>query len=285
MRFPVLLFFCSFVAIAKGQVFEGVVVNSITNEPLPYSNVGILNKNVGTVTDDNGAFKLDVSKMSPTDTIRISYIGYETIDILGLNADSEKAIIRLKPREFQLPEVQIVNRKSKTFIEGNTVKWDRITYGYMSEQLGAEFGTLIKLNKPALLGEIRFHIVKTTLDSLVLRVNVYDVVNGMPCNNLLKEPIIIRPTNVAGDVSIDLSEYNIVLEDDFVICLENFKKLGNNISGIKISAGMFNDLSYQRLGSQGKWNKIRFKKINVGVGLNVKMIASKSRAKTIKKVG
>lgn len=140
------------------------------------------------------------------------------------------------------------------------MKWDRITYGYMSEQLGAEFGTLIKLNKPALLGEIRFHIVKTTLDSLVLRVNVYDVVNGMPCNNLLKEPIIIRPTNVAGDVSIDLSEYNIVLEDDFVICLENFKKLGNNISGIKISAGMFNDLSYQRLGSQGKWNKIRFKK-------------------------
>lgn len=272
MRFLILLFFCSFVQIAKGLAFEGIVANSITKEPLPYSNVGILNKNVGTVSDENGAFKLDISEMSSTDTIRISYIGYETLDILGFNADSEKTIIELKPHEFQLPEVQIINRKAKTFIVGNTVKWDRISYSYMSKQLGAEFGTLIKLNKPALLGDIRFHVIKTTLDSLALRVNIYDVVNGLPCNNLLKEPIIIRPKNVAGDVIVDLSDYNIVLDDDFVICLENFKKLGNSKSGIKISAGMFNNLSYQRLGSQGKWYKIRFKKINVGVGLSVKMI-------------
>ena len=268
----ILLFFCSFVTIAEGQVLEGIVVNSITNEPLPYSNVGILNKNIGTVTNENGTFKLDVSKFSSTDTIRISYIGYETLDTLGLNTDSEnKTIIRLKPHEIQLPEVQITNRKTKTFISGNTVKWDKVSFTFMSKQLGAELGTLIKLKNRALLEQIRFHIIKTTLDSLVLRVNIYDVVNGLPCNNLLKEPIIIRARNVVGDVNVDLSDYNIVIDDDFVICLENFKELGNSKSEIYISAGVFNNPSYSRLGSQGKWYKVRFKKVNVGIGLNVKM--------------
>jgi len=269
----VLLFpFSAFVTMANGQMLEGVVVDAITDEPLPYCNVGVFNKDNGTVTNEDGRFKIDISKLSSNDTIRISYIGYETSDILGSSLDSKDGVkIRLNPIDIQIPDVQITNRKTRTFVLGNTVKWDKMSFSFMSRQLGAELGTLIRLNQRATLEQIRFHVIKTSLDSIVLRVNVYDLVNGMPCHNLLKEPLIIKARNGVGDVVVDVSDYNIVLDDDFVVCLEHFKELGNNKSGILLSAGAFNNPSFSRLGSQGKWYKVRFKKINVGIGLNVKM--------------
>jgi len=269
----VLLFpFSAFVTMANGQMLEGVVVDAKTNEPLPFSNVGVLNKDNGTVTNEDGRFNIDISKLSSNDTIRISYIGYEASDIWGSSLDSKNRIkIRLNPIDIQIPEVQISNRKTRTFVSGNTVKWDKLSFSFMSRQLGAELGTLIRVNHRVILEQIRFHVIKTSLDSIVLRVNVYDLVNGMPCHNLLNKPLVIRARNEVGDVVVDVSDYNIALDDDFVVCLEHFKELGNDKSGILISAGVFNNPSFSRLGSQGKWYKVRFNKIIVGIGLNVKM--------------
>jgi hypothetical protein len=46
---------------AHAQVFDGVVKDAKTGVPLPYVNVGIVNKGVGTVTDNAGRFKINLS--------------------------------------------------------------------------------------------------------------------------------------------------------------------------------------------------------------------------------
>src|ERR1700749_2374909 len=75
-----LLLFVVFICIqrvnANAQVFEGTVKDTKTNENLAYVNIGVIGKSNGTVTDDNGHFKLSLTN-SNTDSLRISMIGYE----------------------------------------------------------------------------------------------------------------------------------------------------------------------------------------------------------------
>lgn len=61
--------------VANAQVFEGNIKDAKTNENLAYVNVGVIGKASGTVTDDNGHFKLSLNN-SNTDSLRISMIGY-----------------------------------------------------------------------------------------------------------------------------------------------------------------------------------------------------------------
>jgi hypothetical protein len=262
----------TFATLVSGQNLKGIVVNAHTKAPIPYANVGILNKNIGTVTNDDGTFQLDVTKLSANDTIRVSYIGYQTFDLVKSQKNtSNETQIRLFPKEVQIPAVQISNTKSKHVILGNTNKSHSFVGDASGVQLGNEFGTLIKVKHPGLLEQIRFHIVSTTFDSLVFRVNIYDVVNGYPCHNILKKPIIIRPAIKTGDVMIDVSEYGINLDEDFVVCLETIKKMGNEKSKFYLSIAAVTNPSFSRPSSQGKWEVVQYKKIKFGWGLNVKM--------------
>ena len=56
----------------------GQVIDAATKEPLPYVNIGQLNKNIGTVSDETGYFELEVNtEQNSRDTLRFSMIGFE----------------------------------------------------------------------------------------------------------------------------------------------------------------------------------------------------------------
>lgn len=262
----------TFATLANAQVLKGIVINARTAEPVPFANIGILNKNVGTVTSEDGSFQLDVSKLAANDTLRVSCIGYQKLDISGSKANSgNETTIRMQPQDVQIPPVQVRYTKTKHVILGNTNKSHAFVADASGIQLGNEFGTLIKIKHPGQLEQIRFHIVSTTFDSLVFRLNIYDVVNGFPGQNLLREPIYIRPAIKTGDVIIDISKYNIFLDENVVVCLETIKKAGCEKSKFYLSLAAVSNPSFSRPSSQGKWELLQYKKIKFGWGLNVRM--------------
>ena len=56
----------------------GQVLDAATKEPLPYVNIGLINKNIGTVSDDYGYFELGVNaQLNAQDTLLFSMIGFE----------------------------------------------------------------------------------------------------------------------------------------------------------------------------------------------------------------
>ena len=69
-----LLFFPTFLS---GQnVIKGVVVDSLTQEPLPSATVYVNGTTQGTITDNDGRFELkDVSFPA---TVVFSFVGYQT---------------------------------------------------------------------------------------------------------------------------------------------------------------------------------------------------------------
>ncbi len=60
---------------------KGKVLDIKDSSALPYANILVLHKNIGTVSNEKGEFSLNASFVNFDDTIRFQYIGYGTITI------------------------------------------------------------------------------------------------------------------------------------------------------------------------------------------------------------
>lgn len=61
----------------NAQEISGVILDSITKKPIAFAN--IITKKTGTISNEEGKFKLILKKETPKDTLTISYIGFKTI--------------------------------------------------------------------------------------------------------------------------------------------------------------------------------------------------------------
>jgi hypothetical protein len=101
-------------------VFQGTLKDSVNNIPIDYANIGIAHKNIGTISDDKGLFKLSIPKSFINDTITFSRIGYATkhLSINELLSQSNNTIV-LKPKISTIREVNISSKKLKKKFRGN----------------------------------------------------------------------------------------------------------------------------------------------------------------------
>ena len=109
----VVVFFQSCIIIAQNRIsIEGVVYDEY-DYPIPYASVGILKKNIGIGSTEEGTFKFYISNDELSDVIEISSIGYEPIEITVQNfiALKDKTFI-LKEKITELNEVSIETPKN-----------------------------------------------------------------------------------------------------------------------------------------------------------------------------
>ncbi len=73
----------------------------------------------------------------------------------------------------------------------------------------------------AYLKELRFYVGEFTYDYFTVRLNVYNIKDGLPDKNILNEQIFID-INSTGEYIIDLQRKNIATTGDFFVFLEYF---------------------------------------------------------------
>ncbi|MCR9229152.1 MAG: TonB-dependent receptor [Flavobacteriaceae bacterium] len=81
-----LLLLTPFLAFTQTNTVSGTVLDAMTNEPMSGASVVVPGKTIGTTTDGNGYFKLNITQGYPV-TLSISFIGYETQELLVESAD------------------------------------------------------------------------------------------------------------------------------------------------------------------------------------------------------
>src|SRR5699024_6344180 len=64
---------------ATQEQVSGTVTDASSGEPLPGVNIMVIGTSVGTTTDDNGDYSLEVESIE--DTLRFSFIGYQTQEV------------------------------------------------------------------------------------------------------------------------------------------------------------------------------------------------------------
>lgn len=96
---------------AQSVQLRGVVVDSVSGEPVPYVAISLTGTPVGTLTDDHGRF--NIHSYVHRDSIRASVIGYRT-QTVPVPADRHSIVeIKLAPTGVQLAEVVVKPKKEK----------------------------------------------------------------------------------------------------------------------------------------------------------------------------
>ncbi|QHS56980.1 carboxypeptidase-like regulatory domain-containing protein [Mucilaginibacter sp. 14171R-50] len=206
---------------ANAQVFDGVVKDAKTNLPLPYVNVGIIGKAVGTVTDSLGRYKINLAGHD-ADTLKLSMIGYiaQTYKVAGF-INGNKQIIALQPSVTELKEVKVSNKKWKEVVLGNTSQSENTNAGFDANRLGHEIGTIIKIKKsPTYLKRFNAHITDAPLYPVKLRLNFYTLKKGMPDQLMQNQNIFVDVPAGQKDIHVNLEPYNIFAENNFFVSLE-----------------------------------------------------------------
>lgn len=254
----------------QSQVITGRIVNNSNKEPIEYVNIGIVDMPIGTTTDENGVFSLDIKSNSTDYKVRISMIGYKSKTFSIEELIIKENIISLEEQLYEIPEVivrpngRIRKVGTKNFSRGKGVcGWGGTHFG-----AGHEIGTRIDLGeKPIKVKSIHVRLFTQSFDSTLLRLHIRDIIDNLPGNELLKENIYFNISEKSGWVEFDISEYNIVLKGEIALTLEWLNVFGinenrmvrmNRKSSHKTAVVLFNirdkqELIYSRWGSEAKW--------------------------------
>jgi len=92
----------------------GVIVDSITKEPIVFANIHLENRNMGVISNLDGGFKIPLRYREMGSILIISSMGYERqeMSIFDLKVD-EANLISLKPDLFELSEAVVRPRNRK----------------------------------------------------------------------------------------------------------------------------------------------------------------------------
>ncbi|MFS4491566.1 carboxypeptidase-like regulatory domain-containing protein [Maribacter sp. 2308TA10-17] len=262
-------FFCIHIISAQ-QDYKGQILDSETKEPIPYVNIGVFGKGIGTVSDEEGRFNLfiDKSKLSTSDVIQFSSIGYKTLKkiVSGLQyVSNEYPKILMQEESVVLDEVIVTNRGA--FEVSDVVGYQNYgekTFGYWKDNiaLGGELATKIKVKKGVRrLNTLFFEVFANPSDSVLVRVNIYETGKsrttvGKKLNSSNKNILYtIRPgTRLAV---VDLTPYSIYIKDDFFVSLELLKVYGDKPIGLVIAASADkNTYSLGKYASLDKWEQL-----------------------------
>ncbi len=261
MKLTATLFLLFLINTSFSQVsVSGKVIDSESKTSVPFVNIGVKGKPIGTVSDLNGKFELDLENIN--DVVTFSAIGFETKNISGNDLKNSKTV-ELNPKDYQIEAIKITAQRfgeEQLFGVKNETRGKSMGFG--SSKLGTEIGAPIKIDKPTYIKTANFVLNHAKGDSMFFRMNIYQFQDGEIGENLLKENILIMQKQEKGVVSVDLTSYNIILENDVLLSLEWIKddngkgnvgltfdtKKGKKVKGV-----------YLKYTSQSDFNKLKYK--------------------------
>jgi hypothetical protein len=264
-------FLLSIPVLSAQYILQGRIIDALTKEPLPFVNVGVLKKELGTVSNEDGFFFLEVPDVFAKETLRFSMIGFDQRDFQVADLEaillSNNTLVLAEQTTFLEEVVLTAEKKWDTRVSGNATTSKLLITGFTSNQLGNEIALFVKVKKtPAYIEGIQFSVVENIYPEVRFRVNVYSSEYRFPDENILKENIFVTLKQSEGIISVDLKEYDILVDDDVFISLEWIDEdLGSE--GLWFSAGVFGKSIYARSTSQAEWKKQRGLSLGMSVTL------------------
>jgi hypothetical protein len=201
---------------------RGVIKDSISGEPIPFVNIWVENETIGTTSEVNGSFSLDIKEEK---VLIFSALGYET-----KKSSSKTDLILLKPKVFELNEVIIEQPKFKKEIEiGNfnkplgyhisgDLEWSNAKFfKYETTYEKTKFVKKIKITTRSKVNNAKFKI-------RIFSVNK----EGSPEDDLLYEDIIVTVKKGKRKNVIDISNFKLIFPEEGLFIAYEVLKIESN---------------------------------------------------------
>jgi hypothetical protein len=185
--------------------------------PLAFANIGLYEKNVGTLSDPDGTFEITLPDSLRKDSLIFSTVGYETKKIAVSSFELSKSPynIRLTPAAILLDEVTISDKKLKSKIM--RLGWMGGKDGILPLDTvmgGGAVALLVEAPRaPFYIEKLQLRLMYNSKDTIKFRFHVYefDSINRRPGKDLLNREIILTEKKKFGWLRFDLSHENIVV--------------------------------------------------------------------------
>ena len=270
--FPIMAMFLVSLAVQiHGQTITGKIFNASGGTPLEYVSIGVVNTTAGTITNEEGVFKLEVKGHQPQETVRFSMIGFKSQTFTIGELSNRENIIRLIDEPYLLKEVVV--RPSGIFrdVGVNSYTWHGGLCGWGGTDFGKghEIGTKLDLGTiPVALKRLHIRIANQSFDSSLFRLHIRDISGDLPDHELLTKNIFICITKESGWFDTDLGKYNLVFKGEIALSLEWIKVIGLNkeklmkMNGSKVYSPTVlftikrnQGCIYTKWGIESKWNR------------------------------
>lgn len=190
------LFLISFSLSAQ---IKGVVKDSISGEPIPFVNIWVESETIGTTSEPNGSFSLDIKEEK---VLVFSALGYEV-----KKASSKSEVILLKPKVFELKEVVIEQPKFSKEIEVGNYETSGFRIGLGNINSAVYFKPYDEMITHPFLKEIKF-LTKSEVENAKIRITFLSVnTDNSPGESLIDEEIIVSVKKGKSKNIVDLTEY------------------------------------------------------------------------------
>lgn len=214
-RFLSLILFIT--AFSLSAQVKGVVKDSITGEPIPFVNIWVENENIGTTSETNGSFSLDIKDDKK---LIFSTLGYETKTIKSSKINT----VYLFQKDIQLAEIVVENSKNTKEIEIGDVKK---TF-YLPEPqnvpwlFARKFNSKEK-NKDVINVKELIYFTYSEVENGIFRARVYEVnKDGLPGKDLISDEIIVKVKKGKHKTVVDISKYNLQIPvEGIIVCFES----------------------------------------------------------------
>ncbi len=199
------------------NIFGTIIDNN--QLPIPYTNIALKNNNIGTCTNADGTFELDI-KGNSSDTLIVSSIGYNTviIPISKYKPNYNFGNIILEKKFFEIDEITITPKLTK--IKKKKLGLKKAGNISFYTLFGDEICTFIEnsLHKEVKLSAINIHLVKREEADYVADLNIkiykFDKQKNSPGELKYLENIIVSPENKQQILSIPVEDKSIFVSED-----------------------------------------------------------------------
>ena len=181
---------------------KGVVKDSISGEPIPYVNIWVENETIGTTSETNGSFSLDIKEEK---LLVFSALGYESKKL-----SSKNELILLKPKVFELNEVVVTfPKKTKELEIGEAHKVDISQLSGNKPWIYAKlFNYDEKYMETPFIKKIVFYS-NSDIKGAKIKLRIFGINDSIPSEDLINEDIIVTVRGGMKKNTIDVSSYNI----------------------------------------------------------------------------
>ena len=202
---------------AQSKIAKGFILNEATKQPIPYVNISILKSQVGTSSDDDGSYSLEISEADLKNGIILTSMGYQD-SILPVSQFVDQKTILLKPNTEQLNEVVISKKFEEEFLVVNPIKKRKIKGASMLTHenpwiLALFFPSSANYSNYENLHKVKFYLKSTNFNKSKpskFRVRIFETdENGLPGNDMLNESLLVETIKNQKEVVLDISNYNL----------------------------------------------------------------------------
>ena len=96
---------------AQQRTIKGVVVDSISNDPISYASIYMIDSKTNIIANEKGEFELSIPKQNTR--ANVSSVGYHKKSLLINTYDSCLLTIKMRQEEMMLEEVIVLRKKQK----------------------------------------------------------------------------------------------------------------------------------------------------------------------------